>query len=143
MTSQALHSWSTKRLSAALGAEITGIQLNAAHPKDIQQVQALLLEHQVLFFPKQNLSVDEHVTLGRQFGDLEDHPNLGKDEKTPASIFRLTASKGGIADEWHTDITFQEQPAKMSILNMKQCPQVGGDTTVSYTHLTLPTTPYV
>ena len=121
MTSQAPDSWSQRRLSAALGAEITGIQLNTADAEDIQQVKALLLEHQVLFFPGQNLSVDEHVTLGRHFGVLEAHPNLGKDEQTPASIFRLTASKGGIADEWHTDITFQKQPAKMSILNMKQC----------------------
>ncbi|MDB4036190.1 TauD/TfdA family dioxygenase [Pseudomonadales bacterium] len=128
MTSQAPDSWSQRRLSAALGAEITGIQLNTADAEDIQQVKALLLEHQVLFFPGQNLSVDEHVTLGRHFGVLEAHPNLGKDEQTPASIFRLTASKGGIADEWHTDITFQKQPAKMSILNMKQCPEVGGDT---------------
>ena len=122
MTSQAPDSWSQRRLSAALGAEITGIRLNTADAEDIQQVKALLLEHQVLFFPGQNLSVDEHVTLGRHFGVLEDHPNLGKDEQTPASIFRLTASKGGIADECHTDITFQKQPAKMSILSMKQCP---------------------
>ena len=128
MTTQTSDSWSTKRLSAALGAEVTGIRLNTADPEDIQRVQALLLEHQVLFFPGQNLSVDDHVTLGRHFGVLENHPNLGKDEQTPASIFRLTASKGGIADEWHTDITFQTQPAKMSVLNMVQCPEVGGDT---------------
>lgn len=51
MTSQASESWSERRLSAALGAEITGLQLSAADTEDIQRIKALLLEHQVLFFP--------------------------------------------------------------------------------------------
>ena len=39
-----------------------------------------------------------------------------------------SASKGGIADEWHTDLTFLDSPSLISILNMKVCPEVGGDT---------------
>ena len=124
-----------RRLSAALGAEITGLNLAQADSKLVDQVKGLLLEHQVLFFPDQKLSQAEHVALGHHFGDLEDHPNLGKDDDAPPSIFRLTASQGGIADEWHTDITFQTQPAKMSILNMIQCPSIGGDTMWSNLYL--------
>jgi len=124
-----------RRLSSALGAEITGIALRHASPDDIDHIKALLLEHQVLFFPEQSLSQNEHVALGAQFGILEDHPNLGKDDDSPPSIFRLTASQGGIADEWHTDITFQPQPAKMSILNMIKCPPIGGDTMWSNLYL--------
>jgi taurine dioxygenase len=33
-----------------------------------------------------------------------------------------------VADEWHTDITFREEPALMSILRMVKCPETGGDT---------------
>ena len=33
-----------------------------------------------------------------------------------------------LADEWHSDITFQPQPSVMSILNMVKCPAIGGDT---------------
>ncbi len=32
------------------------------------------------------------------------------------------------AGEWHTDITFQKNPAQISILNMVTSPEVGGDT---------------
>ena len=124
-----------RRLSAALGAEITDLNLAQADSKLVDQVKGLLLEHQVLFFPDQKLSQAEHVALGHHFGDLEGHPNLGKDDDAPPSIFRLTASQGGIADEWHTDITFQTQPAKMSILNMIQCPSIGGDTMWSNLYL--------
>ena len=45
MKLQAPDSWFQRRLSAALGGEITVIRLNTADAEDIQQVNALLLEH--------------------------------------------------------------------------------------------------
>ncbi len=33
-----------------------------------------------------------------------------------------------MADEWHSDITFEAEPSKFAILHMKVCPDVGGDT---------------
>lgn len=121
--------WEILRLSSTLGAEVTGVTLGDADAEDVSGIKALLEEHMVLFFPDQHLEAAEHVAFGRNFGHLEGHPNL-KDRnavKHP-EIFRLAASEGGIADEWHTDLTFLERPSLMSILNMKACPKVGGDT---------------
>jgi len=121
--------WQIRRLTAALGAEVTGVTLAQADAADIAEVKRLLNEHRVLFFPDQHMQVEDHIAFGRNFGPLEGHPNLS--ERTPEEhpeLFRLAASEGGIADEWHTDLTFLPQPALMSILNMKQCPDVGGDT---------------
>ncbi|MGB1189750.1 MAG: TauD/TfdA family dioxygenase, partial [Pseudomonadales bacterium] len=56
--------WSVQRLSAALGAEISGVDLRSNQNSTIDTIRSLLLEHQVLFFPDQHLSVDEHVRLG-------------------------------------------------------------------------------
>lgn len=123
------NSWQVKRLSAALGAEVTGIKLADADAADIAALKRLLETNMVLFFPDQHMSADAQIEFGGNFGPLEGHPNLK--ERTPEDhpeIFRLAASEGGIADEWHTDLTFLERPALMSILNMKQCPEVGGDT---------------
>jgi len=119
--------WKVTRLAGALGAEVRGIDLANATANDIVEVKRLLNEHMVLFFPEQFLSVDEHVTFGEYFGPLEGHPNLNNSSGHP-KLFELKASQGGIADEWHTDITFQEQPALMSILKMVKCPETGGDT---------------
>ena len=125
------------RLAPALGAEVRGLRLAdlASEPDDdsIAAIEQLLLEHMVLFFPDQHLSVDEHVAFGRRMaeragGELEAHPNLKNAFTEHPEIFELAASKGGIADEWHTDLTFQESPSLMSILNMVECPDVGGDT---------------
>jgi len=121
--------WDVRRLAGALGAEVRGIKLADADEVDIATIKQLLNEHMVLFFPEQHMSMDEHVALGRPFGPLEGHPNL-KDRNSVQhpEIFALTASQGGIADEWHTDLTFQAEPALMSILNMVKCPDSGGDT---------------
>ena len=120
--------WKVTRLAGALGAEITGFNLAGANGQDIDRVKALLLEHKVIFFPGQSIDIEEHVALGRQFGQIESHPNLKNPFTQHPEVFELAATHGGVADEWHTDITFQESPSMMSILHMVKCPEVGGDT---------------
>ena len=120
--------WQITRLAGALGAEILGVALGDAGADVVARIKALLLEHQVLFFPAQDISIDQHVALGQQFGPIESHPNLKNPFTQHDKVFELAATRGGVADEWHTDITFQEQPSLMSILHMVACPDVGGDT---------------
>ncbi len=120
---------SVTRLAGSLGAQIHGISLSTPSPTQIEQIQQLLLEHLVLFFPGQHLKPADHIAFGRHFGELEAHPNLDNPfSKDYPEIFELAASHGGLADEWHSDITFAEHPSVMSILNMIECPSVGGDT---------------
>ena len=121
-------SWETKRLAGSLGAEVTGADLRDPTDADVSRVKEMLLEHKVLFFPAQTISVDQHVALGKRFGRIESHPNLKNPITDNPDIFELVASQGGIADEWHTDITFEDQPSILSVLHMVKCPPVGGDT---------------
>lgn len=116
------------RLAGSLGAEIRGIKLRDANESVAEEVKALLTEHLVLFFPEQFLDPEAHVAFARHFGDLEGHPNLSNPFTNAPEIFELAATRGGIADEWHSDLTFQAQPSVLAILNMVRCPQVGGDT---------------
>lgn len=120
--------WQIKKLAGALGAEITGPNISSVNEKDIDALKALLIEHLVIFLPDQSPTVQAHIDFGRHFGKLEGHPNLSGESDLPPELFQLTASQGGVADEWHTDLTFQEQPALMSILHMMKCPETGGDT---------------
>ena len=117
-----------KQISAALGAEITKVDLAQVSNDQVDEIKSLLTEHKVIFFPGQKLTQDEHVEYGAKFGELEGHPNLKNKTVTHPKIFELAASSGGIADEWHTDITFQDSPAIMSVLHMVKCPELGGDT---------------
>jgi len=121
--------WHVRRLAGALGAEVRGVKLAQADDGDNAEIKRLLNEHMVLFFPDQHMTADEHIAFGQPFGPLEGHPNLTeKNNVQHPELFELVASKGGIADEWHTDLTFLKQPSLMSILNMVKCPESGGDT---------------
>lgn len=123
-----LQSLEVKRLSSALGAEIRGVKLAILDTEGASAIENLLIEHKVLLFPDQALSVDEHVAFGSLFGDLEGHPHYENPITEHDKIFELVASRGGVADEWHSDITFRPNPALFSILNMVKCPKIGGDT---------------
>ena len=114
-------------LSGSLGAEIRGISLDQAGPAEAELIRSLLIENLVLFFPDQHLSQESHIAFGRHFGKLEGHPNVVGTSKV-SEIFELRATRGAVADEWHSDLTCQAQPSVMAILNMVKCPAVGGDT---------------
>lgn len=120
--------WTVSPVGASLGAEITGVDLATAGPAEVAAITRHLLDHKVLFFPGQHLDIDTHVAFGKHFGPLDGHPNLKNAYLDHPEIFELAATKGGIADEWHTDLTFLPEPSVMSILHMVQCPDLGGDT---------------
>ncbi len=118
-----------RRLSGSLGAEVGGMALGRASADDARRIHDLLLEHMVLFFPDQHLSADEHIAFGRLFGELEAHPNLDLQRERPEFFeLRATDGQGGVADEWHSDITCERHPSKFAILQAKVVPEVGGDT---------------
>ena len=118
----------TTRLASALGAEVRGFSLDEVGPAEAKAIEALLIEHMVLLLPDQHPTVASHTAFGRHFGRLEGHPHLSNPFEKAVEIFELAATHGGIADEWHSDITFRDEPSVMSILHMVKCPEVGGDT---------------
>jgi taurine dioxygenase len=116
-----------RRIASALGAEVRGVELGSLCLESVQEIKSLLLEHHVLFFPEQGLNNEEHIAFGEHFGELEGHPHL-ENAKDEQRLFVLTASRGGVADEWHSDLSFLPRPALISILQILKCPEVGGDT---------------
>ena len=121
-------SWQVRKVAASLGAEVLNADLSETSVEEADFIKELLVKHKVLFFPGQTITVDQHVQLGSHFGVIESHPNLNNPFTEHDKVFELAASKGGIADEWHTDLTFMKEPSVMSVLHMVTCPEVGGDT---------------
>ena len=117
-------------LTGSLGAEIHGLELRK--PLDRETVEALeqaLVDHLVIFFPKQDLSPEEHIAFGRHFGELfTDHPAYLPTLEGYPEMVVLSSDSYGQVDIWHTDITISERPPMGSILHMQVCPEYGGDT---------------
>jgi taurine dioxygenase len=76
------------RLTASIGAEITGVDLGEVSRRSDQfaEIKELLLQHKVLFFRDQDITRTEHVALAERFGPLEDHPVVGSDPEHPGLV---------------------------------------------------------
>jgi taurine dioxygenase len=124
-------------ISGALGAEVHGVHLADVDDATWAHLLDAWHEHLVLFFPEQHLTPEQHLALGRRFGEPEIHPYIPKlDADHPEIVVIATGGEvGGRADTWHTDVTFSPTPPMASVLQMALCPPRGGDTMWSNQYL--------
>jgi taurine dioxygenase len=124
--------FAVERIAGALGAEVHGIDL--ARPLDAATQQALhdaWMEHQVLVFRDQAISIDQHKAFARNFGELHVHPVLQMmaDQGHPEIVvLESDASRPIVAERWHSDVSFEKCPPLGSILRAVAVPAAGGDT---------------
>ncbi len=120
-----------KPVTPVIGAEISDVDLRKPlGNQQFQEVHDALMAHQVIFFRDQDLTLDQHKTFGRLFGELHIHPNSAGPEGHP-EILRIHAdanSKYIAGERWHSDVSCDPEPPMGSILNLKTIPEVGGDT---------------
>ena len=131
-------------LPAALGAEIVGVDLAAARsPALVARIKEAWAQHLVLVFRGQTLSDDQLVAFSRTFGDLDrappneaanpygahvpTHPEVTVISNVVVDGVAIGALGAGEA-EWHTDMSYAEQPPSASLLFALEVPPSGGDT---------------
>ena len=117
-------------LTPTIGAEVAGIDLRRSlDDRTVAFLRAALLEHLVLFFRDQELTVDEHIRFGRHFGELDLPPFVHEGNDRPElTVLDQTTPKGEGADSWHADNTYKAEPPMASILRAVILPSAGGDT---------------
>lgn len=119
-------------LTGVLGAEIFGIDLRQVLTADAwQEIQQAFCDHQVILFPDQQLSHEQHLVFANNFGKVirvpqlmavEDHPDL-------QIIRRLATDTGRIVGEnWHADSTYMDEPPAAVVMRAVDVPPYGGDT---------------
>ncbi|MGB1245626.1 MAG: taurine dioxygenase [Porticoccaceae bacterium] len=119
-----------KPIAGALGAEISGIDLTAdIRAEDYQEIRALLVEHEVIFFRNQDVSPAQQHALASSFGPLQTHPAYATVEGFPEiTILESTAEKPSKIECWHSDMTFRQHPPMGTVLRSRVIPEKGGDT---------------
>ncbi len=117
-------------LSGRIGAEILGVNLNAALSDTlIQEIRQALIQYKVIFFRRQSLDAAGQIAFARRFGEITTaHPTLPplvEHHEVLDLDYGRTATR---SNEWHTDVTFVDRPPLGSILRAVEIPPVGGDT---------------
>lgn len=141
---------------AALGAEVRGIDLTAPLPPEtFDAIQQAWYDHTVLLFRGQKLSDDDLIRFSRHFGELDIAPasatdKAGAQEKSRPEIWIISnvvengKPIGALGDkeaEWHTDMSYVEEPPMASVLHSLEIPARGGDTSFANMYKALETLP--
>lgn len=125
------------RLAYGLGAEVLGLDIaQAVDDQTIAHIRQAWLEHLVLVFPGQDITLEQHIAFSKRFGPLEVHPEKHYRHHQYPEIFEVTnrmvdGKKSMTAEvglKWHSDGAFTLRPPTGSLLHCAQLPSVGGDT---------------
>jgi taurine dioxygenase len=119
-------------IAGALGAEVSGVDLSKPlSPHLEKEIHEAWMQHQVLFFRDQDITLDQQKDFARHFGELHIHPVIQqlKDQGHPEVVVLESHEKAQyVAERWHSDVTFQRVPPLGSILRAVEVPAAGGDT---------------
>ena len=117
-------------LTAAIGAEVTGVDLRAdLDDATVAAMRVALVDHLVLFFRDQPLEPDEQLRFALRFGRVSVPAFLTTATAVPeVMVLDQVNPKGDGADRWHVDNTYMPCPPMGSILRAVELPELGGDT---------------
>lgn len=128
---------SIRRLSPAIGAEVTNVDIT--RPLDDETVDSLklaLAEHCVLLIRNADITPEQHLAFSRYFGPLERHLLAEFSLAGHPEIFIVSnvkehgKLKGAVyaGQFWHSDLSYMNNPSLGSLLLCHEMPEVGGDT---------------
>jgi taurine dioxygenase len=124
-------------LAGALGAAVHGVDLSSElSAETIADIRAAFVEHHVLVFRDQDLTPEQQMRFGRNFGELDTHPFVEGTADHPEVIDVITEPDDlrNFGGGWHTDVTFLDRPDLGSILYAVDVPSGGGDTLFASQH---------
>jgi alpha-ketoglutarate-dependent taurine dioxygenase len=123
---------SAKPLSAAMGAEIIGVNCAAVTVTQFAEVEQALFRHKMIFFRNQRISHADQSTFTRRLGPFaEDAYTKGVDgypEVQPVTKEADERTGFLFGSGWHTDSPFLASPPAISSLRSVEIPPFGGDT---------------
>ncbi|MCZ7679435.1 MAG: TauD/TfdA family dioxygenase [Sandaracinaceae bacterium] len=112
------------------GIEISDVDLRRMTDDAFAKIRALFVEHGLLFFRGQELSERDHIALAERFGTINVNRFFPHDDAHPqiALVAKAPGDRINIGGGWHTDHSYDVEPALGSILVARELPKTGGDT---------------
>ncbi|MDW3098921.1 MAG: TauD/TfdA family dioxygenase [Alphaproteobacteria bacterium] len=117
-----------------VGAEIHGVDIAAGLSNtQFDTIHKAFSDHGLIFFRDQNISENDHIELARKFGNIDINRFFAAHPDFPeiAMVSKDVDQKDNIGGGWHTDHSYDQDPAMGSILVARELPDSGGDTMFS------------
>ena len=121
-----------KPLAAAMGAQISGVDLARVSDEQFAEIRHALFRHKMIYFRGQKLTHGEQEQFSLRFGpfavDAHTQGVPGHRDVHPLIKEADDASNMVFGEGWHTDSPFLPEPPSITILRSIQVPPFGGDT---------------
>jgi len=113
-----------------VGAEITGVDLKALTETEFDAIRQAYADHGVIFFRDQDLTEDDHIAFAERWAPINVNRFFAAHPDYPqiAMVAKEKEQKDNIGGGWHTDHSYDVEPAMGSILVARELPDSGGDT---------------
>ncbi len=113
-----------------VGATVADVDLRDLDESATQQLRDAWATHGVLFFREQSLTLDDHISFAERFAKIDVNKFFKAVDTHPqvAMVLKEADQEGNIGGAWHTDHTYDQIPARGSILLAREVPPTGGDT---------------
>jgi taurine dioxygenase len=126
-------------LTAVLGAEVTGLDLRRELTEEqLTELKTAFLDHHVLVFRDQDITVADHKRLAASFGELRPvNPPPEHGDPYILEVATDPEATNVFGNGWHADGTADAEPSLGSMLHITRMPEPGsgGDTLFANMHL--------
>ncbi len=119
------------RMSAPLGAIVDEVDVRNVDDASWQKLNDAFCEYKVLVFPLQTITPEEHMQFGSKWGELVKHPYAGLKEHPYIIELTNPGKRKDVNQHWHSDMTYNKVPPKLTMLYAHEAPSIGGDTAFS------------
>lgn len=113
-----------------LGVEIDDVDIKALSDAEFATISDAFAEHGVIFFRNQDTGENDHIAFAERFGDINVNRFFAAHPSYPqiALVAKEPDQKDNIGGGWHTDHSYDYEPALGSVLVARELPESGGDT---------------
>ena len=116
------------KFAAPLGAVVDGLDVRSVDDDLWVELNAAFCEHQVLVFPRQELTPEDQMRFAGRWGKLVRHPYAGLADYPNIIELKNPGKSKDINQHWHSDMTYNAEPPKLTMLYAHEAPSLGGDT---------------
>lgn len=113
-----------------LGVEIDDVDIKTLSDAEFDTIRNAFAEHGVIFFRNQVTAENDHIAFAERFGDINVNRFFAAHPSYPqiALVAKEPDQKDNIGGGWHTDHSYDYEPALGSVLVARELPETGGDT---------------
>lgn len=116
------------RFAAPLGAVVEGLDVRTVSSAQWAELNDAFCRHHVLVFPGQTLTPEEQMEFAARWGELVRHPYASMANHPEIIELKNRGKRADVNQHWHSDMTYNVEPPKLTMLYALETPTLGGAT---------------